>query len=133
MPLMGGEPRNFLGGTAVNVAWSPDGTRMAYHTRDPGDPIFVADRTGANARRIFINQQPGLHNHYPAWSQDGRWIYFVRGSPSTNEMDIWRIPPAGGTPERLTQHNNEVAYPAPIDLRTVLYVAREEDGSGPWL
>jgi len=26
-----------------------------------------------------------------------------------------------------------VAYPAPIDNRTVLYVARDQDGSGPWL
>ena len=132
MPLMGGEPRNFLGATVVNAAWSPDGTRMAYHTFDLGDPIFVADRAGANARQILINQ-PGVHNHYPAWSTDGRWIYFVRGRPATNEMDVWRISPTGGDPERLTQHNSEVAYPTPIDPHTVLYVAREEDGSGPWL
>ncbi|PYV30112.1 MAG: DNA-binding protein, partial [Acidobacteria bacterium] len=26
-----------------------------------------------------------------------------------------------------------MAYPAPIDNRTVLYVARDRDGSGPWL
>jgi serine/threonine protein kinase/Tol biopolymer transport system component len=132
MPLMGGEPRNFLGESSVNAAWSPDGTRLAYHTRDPGDPMFVADRTGANARRILRNE-PDVHNHYPVWSPDGQWIYLVRGRPATNEMDLWRIPSAGGEPERLTQHNNDVAYPTPIDPRTVLYVAREEDGSGPWL
>jgi serine/threonine protein kinase/Tol biopolymer transport system component len=132
MPLMGGEPRNFLGQTSSNAAWSPDGTRLAYHTRDPGDPTFVADRTGANARQILINK-PDVHNHYPVWSPDGLWIYLVRGRPATNEMDLWRIPSAGGEPERLTQHNNDVGYPTPINLRTVLYVAREEDGSGPWL
>lgn len=132
MPLMGGEPRNFLGETSVNAAWSPDGTRVVFHTRDPGDPIFVADRTGANTRQIFINE-PGLHNHYPVWSPDSQWIYFVRGRPATTEMDLWRIPSAGGKPERLTQHNNDVAYPAPIDRRTVLYVMPDEDGSGPWL
>ena len=27
--------------------------------------------------------------------------------------------PDGTTPERLTQHNNEVAYPTPIDARTI--------------
>jgi Tol biopolymer transport system component len=132
MPLMGGEPRNFLGETAAHAAWSPDGAHLAYHTRNPGDPIFVADPTGANARQIFTSE-PDVHNHYLAWSPDAQWIYFVRGRPATNEMDLWRISSAGGKPERLTLLNNNVAYPTPIDSRTVLYLAQEEDGSGPWL
>ena len=132
MPLTGGTPRNFLGEEAVNLAWSPDGERIVYHTYANGDPIFVADRTGANARRIF-GDRPGLHNHFPAWSPDGRWIYFAHGTPATKEMDLWRIDPDGGNPERLTQRNTDVAYPTPVGNRTVFYVARDEDGSGPWL
>src|SRR5262249_52645304 len=34
MPLMGGEPRTFLGNRAQNVAWSRDGLRVVYHTSD---------------------------------------------------------------------------------------------------
>ena len=132
MPLTGGTPRNFLGEEAVNLAWSPDGERIVYHTFANGDPMFVADRNGASARRIF-QDRPGLHNHFPAWSPDGRWIYFVHGTPDTKEMDLWRIDPAGGNPERLTQRNTDIAYPAPVGNRTVFYVARDEDGSGPWL
>jgi hypothetical protein len=41
--------------------------------------------------------------------------------------------PAGRNPERLTQINTDVAYPTPVGDRTVFYVARDEDGSGPWL
>jgi len=48
-------------------------------------------------------------------------------------MDVWRIPTADGEPERLTQHNGVVSYPTPIDRRTLIYVARDQDGSGPWL
>jgi Tol biopolymer transport system component len=132
MPLTGGTPRNFLGEEAVNLAWSPDGERIVYHTFANGDPMFVADHTGANARRIF-GDRPGLHNHFPAWSPDGRWIYFSHGTPATKEMDLWRIDPDGGHPERLTQRNTDVAYPTPVGNRTVFYVARDEDGSGPWL
>ena len=132
MPLTGGTPRNFLGEEAVNLAWSPDGERIVYHTFANGDPMFVADRTGANARRIF-GDRPGLHNHFPAWSPDGRWIYFVHGTPATKEMDLWRVGPDGRNAERLTQINTDVAYPAPVGNRTVFYVARDEDGSGPWL
>ena len=132
MPLTGGTLRNFLGEEAVNLAWSPDGERIVYHTFGNGDPIFVADRDGANARRIF-GDQPGVHNHFPTWSPDGRWIYFVHGTPATKEMDLWRIDPAGRNPERLTQRNTDVAYPTPAGNRTVFYVARDGDGSGPWL
>jgi Tol biopolymer transport system component len=132
LPLTGGRPRNFLGEETANVAWSPDGERIVYHTFTNGDPMFVADRSGANARRIF-GDQPGIHNHYPTWSPDGRWIYFVHGTPSTKEMDLWRIEPDGSHPERLTQRNTDVAYPTPVGNRTVFYVAHDGDGSGPWL
>jgi len=132
MPLTGGKPRNFLGEDAANVAWSPDGERIVYHTFRNGDPMFVADRTGANARKIF-GDQPGIHNHFPTWSPDGRWIYFVHGTPATREMDLWRIDPDGRSPERLTQRNADIAYPTPSGENTVFYVARDGDGSGPWL
>src|SRR5580704_4511314 len=132
MLLTGGTPRNFLGEEVVNLAWSPDGERIVYHTFGDGDPMFVADRSGANAQRIF-QDRPGIHNHFPAWSPDGRWIYFSHGTPATGEMDLWRIDPAGRNAERLTQINTDVAYPTPVGDRTVFYVARDEDGSGPWL
>ncbi len=132
MPLTGGTLRNFLGEETVNLAWSPDGERIVYHTYGNGDPMFVADRTGANAQRIF-GDRPGIHNHFPTWSPDGRWIYFVHGTPATKEMDLWRIDPEGRHAERLTQRNTDVAYPTPVGNRTVFYVARDSDGSGPWL
>jgi Tol biopolymer transport system component len=133
MPLIGGSPRVFLSGNVVNVAWSADGALLAYHTGEPGDPMFVADRTGADARRIFVNPAPGGHNHFPAWSPDGRWIYFVTGDFATQDMDLWRIAASGGAPERLTQHHSNVIYPTPIGPRTVLYLSPDADGSGPWL
>ncbi|MGB8781793.1 MAG: protein kinase [Terriglobales bacterium] len=132
MPLTGGAPRYFLGEETANLAWSPDGERIVYHTFTNGDPMFVADRNGANARRIF-GDQPGIHNHFPTWSPDGRWIYFVHGTPSTKEMDLWRIDPDGGHAERLTQRNTDIAYPTPVGNGTVFYVAHDGDGSGPWL
>ncbi len=132
LPLIGGTPRPFLPDSTVTVAWSLDGTRVVYHLQDDGDSMFVADRTGANARLIF-RRKANEHNHFPIWSVDGQWIYFTSGTPETNEMDIWRISPDGGSPERLTSHNSYVAYPTPIDSGTLLYVAQDENGSGPWL
>ncbi len=131
-PLMGGAPHNFLDERAAEVAWSPDGARLVYHTWEPGDPTFVADHNGANPRQIVKNE-PGLHNHYPVWSKDGRWIYFVRGRPATREMDLWRISPDGREPVQLTHLNTDIANPTPIDEWTVMFVAHNENGAGPWL
>jgi len=132
LSLTGGTPRNFLGEKTVNLAWSPDGERIVYHTFGGGDPMFVADRSGSNARQIFVDR-PGIHNHFPAWSPDGRWIYFAHGTPDTRDMDLYRIDPAGGNPERLTYRNTDIADPTPVGNNTVFYVARDGDGSGPWL
>jgi len=131
-PLIGGAPHNFPDEKAAEVAWSPDHTRLVYHTWQAGDPTFVADHDGGNPRLILQND-PGLHNHYQVWSKDGRWIYFVRGRPATREMDLWRISAEGGKPEQLTHLNTDIAYPTPIDERTVLFVAHNKDGAGPWL
>jgi Tol biopolymer transport system component len=132
MPIIGGTPRPFLTDRAVTVAWSPDRERIVYHLQDDGDSLYVADRTGANAR-LLLRRRPNEHNHFPVWSSDGRWIYFTSGTPVTKEMDVWRIAANGGSAERLTQLNNDVASLAPIDDRTILFVSHDQDGSGPWL
>jgi Tol biopolymer transport system component len=133
MPLLGGTPRPFLGERSEAPAWSPDGTRLAYFANGDGDPLFVADRTGADARQIFLSQQKGMHSHNPVWSPDAQWIYFVHGDDTTERMDIWRIQPSGEAPERLTDQKAAVNFLAPLDARTLIYTARLEDGTGPAL
>jgi eukaryotic-like serine/threonine-protein kinase len=98
MPLVGGKPRVFLGEKVVNPVWSPDGARLAYHTVEAGDPIFVANGDGSNPRQIF-RDTPDKHNHYLAWGADGKWIYFVHGTPPGTK---WTC---GGYPRRAANRN----------------------------
>jgi Tol biopolymer transport system component len=133
VPLMGGTPRAFLMEHAMEPAWSPDGTRIAFQTPDPRDPVFVADSTGGNPKQIFIGAEAGTHNHFPTWSKDGQWIYFVSGAWIASEMDIWRIQPSGARPERLTHLSRDIRYLKPLDERTLLYVSPDQNGAGPWL
>ena len=129
-PRTGGGLQPFLP-TAVMVAWSPDGARLAYHETTPGDPIFVGDASGRAVKRIYSGP-PGVHAHHLSWSPDGRYLYFTRGLPP-NEMDVWRAPAAGGVAERVTMHNSRVGFPVLLDDRTLIYTATDEDGTGPWL
>jgi Tol biopolymer transport system component len=127
VPTLSGEPQPYLDGVA-EMTWSPDGQRFVYHTPAAGDPLFVkAD--GAAARLIFVAPPP-QHSHFPTWSADGSFIYFVRGNVP-DEMDIWRIRSTGGSPERITFHNSHVSHPTLVDQSTLLYLASAADGSGP--
>ncbi len=130
VPTIGGAPRVFLP-NAVEAAWSPNHDRIVYYAPAAGDPIFIADRNGGNARKICADK-PGVHQHYVTWSSDGRFLYFVRGIPP-DEMDVWRVSSAGGVAERLTHHNSRVAYPRFLNDRTLIYTAMREDGSGSGL
>ena len=53
VPTLGGEPRPYLEGVA-EFDWSHDGSRLAYHTPGPGDPLFVSDgNVRPESRPIF--------------------------------------------------------------------------------
>jgi len=132
LPLLRGPARNELGTNVISVDWSPDGQSIAYYEKLEGDPLHVADSDGTHSKMI-LGSDPGIHQHFPTWSVDGRWIYLVRGRPSTFEMSLWRVRPNGEELEQLTKRKLDVRYPTPIDERTVLYSARDEDGAGPWL
>ena len=130
VPSAGGQPHPYLDNVA-EVDWSPDGRRRVYHPAAPGDPLFVADANQAAGRQIYIAPN-GIHCHYPVWSPDGRFIYFVQGRPP-DDMDVWRIAPDGGEAERVTFHASRVSHPVFLDSRTIAYLATAGDGSGPWL
>ena len=130
VPTMGGPLRPYLTGIS-ELDWSPDGRRIVYHPPTDGDPLFVTELDEKSGRQIYVARK-GFHNHFPVWSHDGAFIYFVHGLP-LEESDVWRIRPTGGEPERLTFHDSRVTFPTLLGNRTLLYLASDEDGSGPWI
>jgi Tol biopolymer transport system component len=131
VPTLGGQPKPYLEGVA-EYNWSHDGSRLVYHTPGPGDPMFVSEG-GPNAQgRPIFTGLAGLHCHFPLWSPDMAFIYFVMGS-LPDKLDIWRISAGGGTPQRITSQVARVTYPVLLNRRTLLYLANDPDGSGPWI
>ena len=131
VPIVGSELRRDVAGIA-ELDWSPDGEKVVYHPSAPGDPLFIARADEKGGGRQIYSAPPGIHCHFPLWSHDGASIYFVRGFPP-DEMDLWRIDADGGTPERLTKHNTRVSFPVLFGKQSLLYLATDADGSGPWL
>ena len=144
IPTMGGPLEPYLpvalevhsipGARISELDWSPDGRRIVYHPPTEGDPLFVSEldeKAAKVARRIHV-ARPGVHCHFPVWSHDGAFIYFVQGLP-LDEADVWRTRPTGGEPERLTFHDSRVTFPTLLDDRMLLYLATDGEGSGPWI
>jgi Tol biopolymer transport system component len=130
VPTMGGTPQPYLTGVA-ELDWSSDGTRIVYHPPAEGDPLFVTRPNEKVGQQIYV-ARAGFHNHFPVWSRDDAYIYFVHGLP-LDQSDLWRIPVGGGEPERLTFHTAPVSFPTFLNSRTLLYLATDHDGSGPWI
>jgi Tol biopolymer transport system component len=131
-PTLGGQPRLYLEGVA-EFDWSHDGSRLVYHTPGPGDPMFVSDGSRRAGDRPIFTAPAGIHCHFQLWAPDSAFIYFVRGSFLPDKLDIWRIAPTGGTPERITSQSGRISHPVLLDRRTLMYLASDADGSGPWL
>jgi Tol biopolymer transport system component len=130
VPTMGGPLRPYLKGVS-ELDWSPDGRRIVYHPPAPGDPLFVTEPDEKVGRQIYVGR-PGFHNHFPLWSPDGAFIYFVHGL-ALDESDIWRVRPEGGVPERLSFHDTRVTFPTWIGRQLLLYLATDGEGAGPWI
>ena len=79
VPVLGGQPRPYLEG-AAEMDWAGDGSRLVYHTPGPGDPMYVRDSGQASDARVIFSAPAGLHSHFPVWSPDQAFIYFVQGS-----------------------------------------------------
>lgn len=128
-------------GTADAVL-SPDGSWIAYSLSTAGsvddNEIWVARADGTGPRRM--TSMPHLQ-HEPAWSPDGRWIYFLSGDGKQSH-DVWRISVEGGRVEQLTVGSlyhfelapgpgGRLAYSSNRSGNYEIYVQEDGDGASP--
>ncbi|MGO9273980.1 MAG: protein kinase domain-containing protein, partial [Terriglobia bacterium] len=74
--------------------WSPDGRYLAATTRDD-EKLMLYDFKTQKWRQV----DDGFIGHNPAWSHDGKYLYYMKPSADPPAMLRIRIP--GGKPERV--------------------------------
>jgi dipeptidyl aminopeptidase/acylaminoacyl peptidase len=113
----------FNGARGGTPTWSPDGQSIAFDLRgsDRRGDIFVASVRGGAAARVTTDPADDI---VPAWSHDGRWIYFE--STRRGRAEMWKMPARGGDPVQIT-HGGAISGKESVDGR-YLYYSRLQNG-----
>lgn len=117
--------------TSSDPAYSPDGSRIAYRSADPGGDyqIFVMNADGS--ARTAVTTSPTAKQE-PTWSPDGAHIAFVANSfdvDGQTDLEIWTINVDGTGLTQLTNNTFPDTQPAwsPLGDRIAFVSARTGD------
>jgi Tol biopolymer transport system component len=79
--------------TVLWPSWSPLGDTIAYSYNKAGDEIDfrlqIIKSDGTGQKEILSSNDKDLSDHEPAWSPDGKTMYFI--SNRTRHMEIWKL------------------------------------------
>ena len=110
MPVSGGvaEPVTDEMGDCHEPAWSPDGTRIAFHSYQDGNyHIWTVNPDGSELRQIT----DGLYDdREPDWSRGGDTIVF--SSDRNGNYDIWQVSLTDQVLAPLTQDRSNDYHPS---------------------
>jgi TolB protein len=130
-------------------AFSPDGTKIAFSsdrdtavaghpffsfTRQREGDVYVADRDGTNLRRLT---NAANWDGSPAWSADGKTIFFYSGRDHTvgppsspilgqeGGFEIWAMDAGGANPRRITPKGTEALSPSVTADGRIAFATRD--------
>lgn len=89
--------------------WSPDGQKIAFRLAAEGNgDIYIINAAGGTPQR---NTSDASDESMPAWSRNGRWIYFASNRSGTQQ--IWKMPANGGPAIQVTKQGGIYSQESP--------------------
>ena len=99
-----GQDKKLLGSPsdAKDIDLSPDGQRLVLINRDKRRTIKIMPASGGDPREIYGFEQSENPVITPAWSADGRYIFFSKKRPDPDQMwDFYRVSVEGGEAQKI--------------------------------
>jgi Tol biopolymer transport system component len=100
-------------------AMSPDGRLLALFVPDAATKstaIRLLSVNGGDARELSrfpsSDAVASPNESEMAWSPDGRYVLFVRGSGKDGARELWRIPAQGGEPQKIGLEDAYISSPS---------------------
>ncbi|MDX1746505.1 MAG: hypothetical protein R3324_11255 [Halobacteriales archaeon] len=128
-----------------HMAYSPDGSRIAYSIQEPGgvSNLYVrpADESGED-RPLVVSE--GMHKWYPSWTPDGSTVVFHTNDPETEARDLWYVDVETGETSvlvddpgiqalaRVSRDGRFVAYQSDQDGQMEIYVTTFPASDARW-
>ncbi len=113
----------------ISLAWSPDGTRLAYVSFEQRDGIskpVVYVHTLASGRRVVVANERGS-NSSPAWSPDGKRLAVVLTRDGNSQ--IYTVSAEGGPLTRLSRSRAIDTEPTFSPDGQTIYFTSDRGGS----
>lgn len=112
-------------GANADPSFSPDGSKIAFHSNRGRTQIFVMDANGKNEKQL--TDAPG-RNESPSWSPDGRQIVFMSTRANASNFDLYVMNFDGSNVRRLTNSPGPDLNPKfSPDGQTIVYTSEQGD------
>ena len=119
---------------AWNAKWSPDGARLAFTGRAPGNPqlqIWTMNSDGSKSAPLTHLPPGDGRAQVPAWSPDGRSIVFQSDTPDRSSH-LWRVEVRTGTTTRVLDHAEVFLDETPVWFPDGQRLAFQSTRTGRW-
>jgi TolB protein len=118
-----------------SAAWSPDGTRIAFESRQPFTglsggfaQVWLVKPDGADAHPITTDDSNNIH---PAWSPDGKQIVFESDRSGVSQLYVMNVDGSGT--RRLTNVSGGATLPTWSKQDRIAFVRRLSVGTEVWV